>query len=196
MLDTGAARYWHKWPRCLPRRCDTQTYRQLGQHASGANGASHVRTYVGTCATQVAHTWRKLGQHASGAPMPQTSAARRWCKWGMSVPRRWRTPGANWGSAQVAHPCRSTGAERRWHQRQMAHACATQVAHTWRKLGQHARGAHVPQAGAARRWRQQRKPAHAWHKQGQHASGPNGPLVPRVGEGGGEERGRAVSRPH
>ena len=74
--------------------------------------------------TQVAHMW-------------DTVATRKWQKWPTCVPRRWHTH-THTGQTAAARRCR------KWR-----NVCATQVAHTWRKLGQHAGGAHMPQTGGS-----------------------------------------------
>ena len=112
----------------------THAWGKLGQHAGVANGACvcrakggrhtrvaqwGVRTYVRY--THAPHNWRNTG------------AARRWRKWLVCVPRKWRS-----------------------HLAQMAHVCATQVAthiaHTGatRQWYVHA---YVPQTGEARKRR-------------------------------------------
>ena len=105
-----------------------------------------------TVAARKWHTWRciaHLGRHAGG-------------NHDTCVPRKWRTRGANWGSTVVA---------------QMEHVCSTQVAHTWRKLGQY-----------ARMWNTRCKlERHAggtngtWRLVAQHACGTHGPCVCHAG---------------
>ena len=109
----------------------------------------------------------------------------------MCVPRRWHTHGAKLeqhaGGTHVGHCGNTQVAE-------MAHVCATQMAHTHThgancgstqvpQMAQcvcHASGTHMAQAGAARRWR-----THAadW---GQHAGGTNSACVRLAG---GTDRG-------